>query len=399
MIIEKAEGVLEKYALCNHCLGRLFAGLGKGDNEKRGVAIRFVLNMEREARGLEPFKEPEECTLCMNVFERIGEVVDLVIQKAREVEFESFLVGSRFPEEILEKERKITGEFELKHWEPVNREFNREVGKRVEQALRKPVDKHNPDIVFIVHPYAMKVELQVKPLFIYGRYRKLVRGIPQTPFKGYRESVASIICRPFSRATGGRCIFHGAGREDIDVRMLGNGRPFILEIKSPRKRKINLDEISEEINRSGKVEVLDVRFSTREEMESILTTSHRKIYEAIVYVEEGVDERDVRKVERTLTGALIQQKTPVRVLKRRVDIIRERRVYLAEGKIIDENHFRLKLLTDGGLYIKELISGDGGRTVPSVSSILGKRAWCEALDVLKILDSDEPQTYFWVKTL
>jgi tRNA pseudouridine synthase 10 len=30
-------------------------------------------------------------------------------------------------------------------------------------------------------------------------------------------------------------LFHSGGREDIDVRMLGNGRPFILECVHPKK--------------------------------------------------------------------------------------------------------------------------------------------------------------------
>jgi len=40
--------------------------------------------------------------------------------------------------------------------------------------------------------------------------------------------------------------------------------------------------------------------------------------------------------------------------------------------------------TESGAYIKELISGDGGRTRPSVAEILGVDARCEALDVLHI---------------
>ena len=69
--------------------------------------------------------------------------------------------------------------------------------------------------------------------------------------------------------------------------------------------------------------------------------------------------------------------------------VRVRRVYNVSGEYIDEHHFKLKLVTDGGLYIKELISGDKGRTKPSVSEILGKEAWCEILDVLDVLDGDE----------
>ena len=389
MILKKAEEVLEEYALCDHCLGRLFGRLGKGENRKRGEAIRLLLNMEREAEGLPPFEEPEECVLCLNVFNRVDEIAGLIVRTAEKIEFESFLIGSRFPKEVLEREREIADKFGLEYMEPINREFNREAGKSVEKILGKPVDRKTPDVVFIVDPYAMRIELQIKPLLIYGRYRKLVRGIPQTPLRGYRESVASIICRPFSKASGGRCIFHGAGREDIDVRMLGNGRPFILEIKNPKRRNINLEEAAKEINRSGKIEVLDLRFSSREEMEKILAGSHRKMYEAVVRVDGGASIGDIRRVEEALRGALIRQKTPKRVLGRRADIIRERRVYLAEGELIDENHFRLRLLTDGGLYIKELISGDDGRTVPSVSSVIGKKAWCELLDVIGIFDVEE----------
>jgi tRNA pseudouridine synthase 10 len=32
-----------------------------------------------------------------------------------------------------------------------------------------------------------------------------------------------------------KVILHAAGREDIDVRMLGKGRPFILEMVNPKK--------------------------------------------------------------------------------------------------------------------------------------------------------------------
>jgi len=33
----------------------------------------------------------------------------------------------------------------------------------------------------------------------------------------------------------GEVFLHASGREDVDVRMLGKGRPFILEIVSPKR--------------------------------------------------------------------------------------------------------------------------------------------------------------------
>ena len=46
--------------------------------------------------------------------------------------------------------------------------------------------------------------------------------------------------------------------------------------------------------------------------------------------------------------------------------------------------FAMKIKTEGGLYIKELISGDEGRSQPNVSEILGVNAICEQLDVLEV---------------
>ncbi|USG99119.1 tRNA pseudouridine(54/55) synthase Pus10 [Thermococcus argininiproducens] len=390
MIIEKAEKILEKYKLCNHCLGRAFGLLGKGDNYIRGESIRLILNMEREIRGEDPLLEPQECELCNDIFKKVKDLARLCYSKVSKLglEFDTFLVGSRIPREILGKENEIVENFELKYAEPINRELNRELGKILEVILQKTVNKNNPDVVFIVDPYNETVELQIKPLYIYGRYRKLVRGIPQTPLKGFKESVASIICKPFSNAAKGKSIFHGAGREDVDVRMLGNGRPFVVEIKKAVKRRINLQEIAKEINKSGKVEVLDLRFINREEAEKILTSNHKKEYEALVYVEESVSEKEVEKVVKALKDTIIHQRTPKRVLGRRADIVRVRKVHEITGNLIDEKHFKLRLITDGGLYIKELISGDDGRTSPSVTEILGKKAWCEKLDVLNILDEE-----------
>lgn len=46
-ITEEALEVVKHYPLCDHCLGSLFARLGKGlGNEHRGEAIRRVIIME-----------------------------------------------------------------------------------------------------------------------------------------------------------------------------------------------------------------------------------------------------------------------------------------------------------------------------------------------------------------
>jgi tRNA pseudouridine synthase 10 len=46
-----------------------------------------------------------------------------------------------------------------------------------------------------------------------------------------------------------------------------------------------------------------------------------------------------------------------------------------------DDRFVVDVLSEAGLYIKELISGDGGRTTPSLAEILKKPAHVTSLDV------------------
>jgi len=45
--------------------------------------------------------------------------------------------------------------------------------------------------------------------------------------------------------------------------------------------------------------------------------------------------------------------------------------------------------TQGGLYVKELVSSDEGRTVPSVAELIGTDAKTLKLDVLKVIVNDQ----------
>ena len=83
-------------------------------------------------------------------------------------------------------------------------------------------------------------------------------------------------------------------------------------------------------------------------------------------------------------GQKIKQKTPQRVIHRRADLERPRMVYDLKVKKIAEDEIEAKITGQGGLYIKELISGDDGRTIPSFSSILGFGAKCYQLDVIQL---------------
>jgi tRNA pseudouridine synthase 10 len=386
--------------ICNHCLGRIFYPKVSGtDNAERGEYIKTMLANEGNLPG-----KTESCQVCGDIFENLGDVLDKIINDINKsnVEFSTFLVGCRLSNEILEKEKGFQQEVGFES-ENIKKEINRELGKEMERLLDKEVDFDNPNMVVMMDFTKDKVNLQINPLFLEGRYRKLIRGIPQTRWpcrkckgkgcercnftgKMYLETVEELIAEKVLEVTKGQgSKFHGAGREDVDVRMLGSGRPFVLEIKEPKKRILDLKELSDEINNhcQGKVEILNLKMVTKDRRSGVkaTTTETYKIYRALVEVDQEVDEADLKVLNSLKT---IKQRTPIRVSHRRADKIRTREVKEIEAKQLDLNHFELVINCAGGLYIKELISGDEDRTNPSVTSLLGLPAKCIELDVLEV---------------
>jgi len=65
-------------------------------------------------------------------------------------------------------------------------------------------------------------------------------------------------------------------------------------------------------------------------------------------------------------------------------------VYSIDGELVDDTHATIDVHGAGGLYIKELISSDEGRTEPSLAGLLDTTATVTALDVLSVEGEDEP---------
>ncbi|NMC08471.1 MAG: tRNA pseudouridine(54/55) synthase Pus10 [Candidatus Lokiarchaeota archaeon] len=356
--------------------------------------------------------EWDGCALCGGVFSR--RVQDIAVGLARHlgssIEFHSFLVGSRFSTSVLEREEEMRVERDLKWGELIKSHFNRFVGAAISKALDKPVDFKNPDIVLlfsIENKDSIGLEEQINPYFIYGKYRKLVRGIPQTHWphracrgagcegcnftgKQYQESVEDLITPPFLSHTGGTALrFHGAGREDIDALMLGEGRPFVVEILNGKKRTLDYVALEAAVNAAGggKVEVAGLRPSTNDEMQALKgeAPDTRKRYKATCTLEKPIDDATLMSIKEQLEGARIDQQTPQRVAHRRADKTRHKHVYAVTWERV-ENPLEIVFYieAEGGTYIKELISSDEGRTRPSISGLAGQKMACKTLDVLEV---------------
>jgi tRNA pseudouridine synthase 10 len=357
---------------------------------------------------------PDECWICDGAFASFDDWAERAAEALDGYDFDTFLIGTRTPP-LVEENESLLGELHGdEHAASFSSEFNREVGKRFGERVGATVEFERPDVTVTLDVARDSVEVDVHSVYLYGRYRKLERGIAQTEWGCYDcegtgvrdgdecetcdgtgyivdESVEELLAPAFIEATdGAEAVFHGAGREDVDALMLGDGRPFVMEVEEPRRRDVDADALQTDANEraDGKVEVHDLRRVDRDAVERVKSTDASKRYRARVSFEEPVSGDGLNEALGAIAGR-VEQRTPERVERRRADTVREREVYEATGEVEDDGYgATLELHTEGGTYVKELVSGDSGRTDPSLAGELGTDATVEELDVLAVEAED-----------
>ncbi|MDO5861523.1 MAG: tRNA pseudouridine(54/55) synthase Pus10 [Thermoplasmata archaeon] len=400
--IDAARGLASE-GLCDRCLGRMFGKVGTGmTNDIRGRMVREALSESGE--DLPP---SDVCPLCEGIFDLMPRFAENVAEAVNEVESENFLVGTRVEPSIVEAEKALWERYGLESPEAIKSELNREIGKLALPMIHRPVEFKSPQVVALVDTRFGEVTLDIAPLFIAGRYNKYSREIPQTIWpcrechgkgcphcsgkgKMYETSVQEIIGDVALEMTGGNeHFFHGMGREDIDACMLGDGRPFVLEISQPKRRFIDLDELEKRAS-NDMAAFNSLHYVQREAVERYKGAAANKTYRVRVKADGKVNKQAVVDTALSFKDADINQRTPRRVEHRRADLVRKRTIHWVTADCFDEDGFDLQLETDSGTYVKEFVSGDDGRTQPNFSERLGIKCVVTALDVLAI-DYHEPR--------
>ncbi|XP_055978872.1 tRNA pseudouridine synthase Pus10 [Sorex fumeus] len=237
-------------------------------------------------------------------------------------------------------------------------------------------------------------------VFVAGRYNKYSRNLPQTPWiidgeRKLESSVEELISDHLLTVFKAESFnFSSSGREDVDVRTLGNGRPFAIELMNPHRVHFTSQEIKElqqKINSSSnKIQVRDLQLVTREAIGHMKEGEEEKTktYSALIWTNKVIQKNDIEFLNE-IKDLKIDQKTPLRVLHRRPLAVRVRVIHSMETHYVDEHHFRLYLKTQAGTYIKEFVHGDFGRTKPNIGSLMKVTADILELDVESV-DVDWP---------
>lgn len=225
-----------------------------------------------------------------------------------------------------------------------------------------------------------------------GRYCKYSRKVSQSPWTidGVKKSEGSVqefigdILIKLYRADD--CKFLSAGREDIDVRMLGRGRPWAMEMINPRRPKVSAEEFKQaqrEMNAgaNGLVFISDLQEVSEAQLKLLKEgeDTKRKAYRAVVWSANPMTPELVDAIA-SVGEITIDQLTPIRVLHRRSLMNRKKTIHTMKAELINPHYAILELQTQAGTYIKEFVHSDLGRTKPSFGEFIKQ----EQADILQL---------------
>lgn len=342
MEVKKRVGkILEKYNICDSCLGRQFHNLyPKKSNREIGKELKSNFD----------YKKEKECYLCKGFFENFEEELKKVERELKKYEFDTFLVGSELPEELIRREERFWEEYGVELCEAIKTNLNREIGKGLKKKLGKEVDFEEPDVMVIVNLEEDRVIVQSSPLYVEGGYKKVLP----------KGKVQKIIEKSFLRESKAKdAIFYSVGRMEKNV-VTSFYKPFLIKLKSPVRRKLDLRELERKINESKSVKVEGLKYSKREKVGEI---SGRYLVSYSIALEfgklDGEKREEIVESLEKLRNKKIHQELKNKIRKPRISKIEAR----FEGKKL-----KLKLESTEKFSINDFLD----KSKPNLKDTLGE---------------------------
>jgi tRNA pseudouridine synthase 10 len=303
------------------------------------------------------------------------------------MQLSTFSVGTMIPAEVQENEDRLRSELRIKGGETMKAQLSRLIAQAIVTETGKRIDRLRPDVTLLVDLGSSIVQAQPRPLFVHGRYSK-PRGIPQRMYfcescngrgcpvcsgSGYVQSpsVESVVGSKLSRLTGSsKAKFTWIGSEDADSLVLPPGRPFMVELKGPSKRRIparmNL-RTGRGLLRLSRLRVLADR----------PTRLPAFVIKTRIFIDspEKVSRDRLGEMRRGMRGVEVQFESNK---GRRVG----KKIHSMETKIAGGGLLVSEVKMDGGLPIKRFVSGEN--VSPSMSEFLRTTLRCVRFDILRV---------------
>ncbi|CAD6196686.1 unnamed protein product [Caenorhabditis auriculariae] len=289
---------------------------------------------------------------------------------------------ANFPGNFQERKKRRFGEDSGPSSSECSKQQLQQVLNRISPEIARKYSYKSP-----TKKCTYKLEFERDPIYIAGRYCKFSRSLPQSPWSEEKDaprepgnSVSEKVCDVLKTEFGASdSRFITSGREDIDVRMLGEGRPFVVELRNCKTTKPlqgtryleTLPIVEAKIN--GQLDI-KVKYLTRVQRDvaeklSVGEEEKRKQYTAYCYSSLPLAPESFEKAFAAIPVEVINSQHCSCLPRSLLD--RPRSVYTMEFLPLDKHHFLTRVETQAGTYIKEFVHGDFGRTRPSLADLLG----------------------------
>ena len=369
--------ILKNYNLCEYCAGRIISKivakpsskfLGKKYNEKYGRVSN------------------QKCYICKNIFCDFAPMLSNIIEKSSICDFKTFHLGIMIKPSLLERDDFIKSKFKIQGIENLKFSISKELAKKISRKTNSRRVTDDPDLFIQANFKDESCTLRTKPLYIYGRYNKKIRNLPQKQkrcrscngigchncnFKGVMniESVENTISNfLIDKFDCKRIKINWIGGEDENSLVLGNGRPFFAQLLSPKKRNrilrkrfelqgIHLSELRKlSIQPKGSISFKSQVSITIETKKPVFSTKLKKLktLETIFIKDFSTNKKNNQK-----------------------------RIYKIDFKKTGKNRFVLDLFADGGIPIKSFIQNSSVK--PNVSDLIENQCKCEKFDFRNIV--------------
>ena len=370
-VLQMSQKILKEYDLCDICLGRMFAKkLGLVSNKKLGAKIHRALKIKST-----------KCYVCKNIFDGINSQVAKMLDISSDHDFTTFLVGTKIKPSILDRDDHMRSRFRLKGIDGIKTNITKELAKQFSHKTKKKVESSDPDLVFMIDFKADSCTIQAKPVFLWGRYTKTERGMPQkqkpcTTCLGKGcidcnnhgisefDSVEGLISKYLFEKFGAvQTKITWIGGEDSASLVLGSGRPFFVKLLHPKKRYPRLPKKIA----LGKITVKNLKLINKTPTGPVQFTSKVKL---CISCENRIEQTILLRLDTLEKNTIaVYEKSGRRT---------EKLIKNIQYKTDSENSFCLSMTAGGGLPLKRFVSGDD--VFPNISDILENKCRCETFD-------------------
>ena len=376
-VLSTSNEIIKKYNLCDYCLGRLFTKQLRLSSNK---ILGKKLKNGRESN--------HSCYICKNLFDNLDHFLKLMLDSSFDYKFRTFSIGTIIKPSIVDRDDALKSEFKLRGIDGIKSDITKELVKLFSKKTKKIANYIDPDIIFTVNLKEPSCNLRSKPIVISGRYTKSKRGYSQKQkscdncsgkgcrtcnFHGISEfnSVEGVISKLIFKKFGGTTTkFTWIGGEDKSSLVLGSGRPFIVKLQNPLKRKIKLSDYASDFISIFNLKIIDDSPKTPLKFSSLATIK--------ISTDSKFDAENLKKLKNLKNSPIIVSEKSGRSY--------EKKIFDINYKKTSDQIILVKIRVEGGLPIKRFVIGND--VTPNISETIGTHCIPEEFDFLEIIVND-----------